>query len=137
MSSSVRRILKGGGGGGARNFRKLENKYLIQKLFRPKSVRFFCPKLGGEQKKGLHSNLVRFFAQNQVESKKNKVYTHIWSNFSPKRGCKTKRNAQNIALRGIKLYAQFAKGGGPRRNFAYYSVQLYDPGDPKRRAIAQ
>ena len=29
----------------------------------------------------------------------------------------------------IKPYAQLAKGAG--RNFAYYSMQLYDPGDPK------
>ena len=29
----------------------------------------FCPKLGEEQKKNLHSNLVRFFAERMVRSK--------------------------------------------------------------------
>ena len=65
VNSSIRRILKGGGGGGGTNFRKLEkNKDLNQKLFHPTSVRF-SPKIRrGAKKKGLHSNLVRFFAQN-------------------------------------------------------------------------
>ena len=87
VAKSVRGILKRG----ARNFRKFEkSKGLNQKLFRPKSV--------------------GFFAQNWVKSKK-KVFTQIWSEFSPKRGCKPKRNEQNIAFCVIKPYAQLAKGG--------------------------
>ena len=45
-----------------------------QKRSSLKFVPIFCPKLGEEQKKnkkkGLHSNLVPFFAQNQVKNKK-------------------------------------------------------------------
>ena len=46
-----------------------------------------------------------------MKSKK-KVFTQIWSDFSPKRGCKPKANTQNIALCVIKAYAQLAQGGG-------------------------
>ena len=52
-------------------------------------------------------------------------------------GCKPKRNAQNIALCVIKSYAQLAKGGGGMPQFSYYSMQLYDSGDPKGGAMAQ
>ena len=59
--------------GGVRKFRKFE-KNKVQQENRPKSVegqkkrsllKFspnFCPKLGEDQKKGLHPSLVRFFA---------------------------------------------------------------------------
>ena len=54
FTSSVRRILKRGGGG-SRNFRKFERN-IDQNLKLP------------------HSNFVPFFAQNQVKSKKKKVF---------------------------------------------------------------
>ena len=88
MRGSVRRILKRWGGQELRKFEK--NKDLNQKLLHPKSVRFFAQNQVKSKKKGLHSNLVRFFAQNQMKSKKinerakKKVFTQIQSDFSPK-----------------------------------------------------
>ena len=88
-SSSVRRILKRGG----QELQKIWEVERSESEIVPLKISpIFRPKLGEEQKKkGLHSNFVRF---------------------SPKRGCKPKRNAQNIALCVIKPYAQLAKGGG-------------------------
>ena len=136
-SSSVRRILKRGGGGGARNFRKIleeqrsETEIVTSKIspiFGPKlgekqqkkrfSLKFdpiFRPKLGEEQKKGLHSNFVRFFAQTWVQA------------------CK---KCTEHTLCVIKPYAQLTKGG-PCLNFAYFSMQFYNPGDPKGETMAQ
>ena len=72
-----------------------------------------------------HSNFVPFFAQNQVKSKKKKkkrsslkfrpIFAQIYSNFqSPKPD------------------AQLAKGGGGGAclNFAHFSMQFCNPGDP-------
>ena len=82
----------------------------------------FCPKLDEEQKKDLHSNLVRFVCQDQkkkvftqvwsvgpifcpklAEDRKKKTikkikkyFTQIWSDFLPKLGCRPKTNLQNI-----------------------------------------
>ena len=74
--SNVRRILKRGGGGG-RKFGK--NKDLNQKLFYSNLVRFFAHNEVKSKKKGLHSNLIQFFAQSKVKSKKSKkkVFTQI------------------------------------------------------------
>ena len=47
------------------------------KIVSPKISPVFCPKLGEDQKKDLHSNLVQFFAQIWVETKKKKVFTQI------------------------------------------------------------
>ena len=83
LTSSVRRILKRGGGGGAETLENLRRtKFWIRNW----------PKLGEEQKKkGLHSKLVRFFAQIWVLSRKKRT---------------------EHALCVIKPYAQLPKGGG-------------------------
>ena len=69
----------------------------------------FCPKLGEEQKKtknGLHSYSVRFFAQSLEE-------THNTCPLCDQTSCPT------------------CKGGGPCLNFAYFSMQFYNPDEPK------
>ena len=60
--------------GGPRKFRKGENNEDQNKNF--STSPFSCPKSGEDQKKkGVHSDLVRFLAQNWVEAKK-KVFAH-------------------------------------------------------------
>ena len=76
VASSVRRILKwggggGGGGGGAGNLENLRMMKSRMKIFPPRISPFSCPKSDDDQKKkDLHSNLVRFLAQNWVKPKK-------------------------------------------------------------------
>ena len=66
-------------------------------------VRFFCPKLGEDQKKkGLHSNLVRFLAK--------------------------KRSSLTVSV--LKLSAQVTNGG-PCYNFAYFSMLIIQSWRPK------
>ena len=60
------------------------------KIFQPKTKFVFCPKLGEDQKKGLHSNLVGILAQNYVKAKK--------------------RSSPTASV--IKPSAQVTKGGG-------------------------
>ena len=78
--SSVRRILKRGG----RNFRKFEkNKDHNKKLLNQKSDRYFA-KVRWRVKKGLHSNLVRFFAQSWVQAKTKRLrLPFVCSNLLP------------------------------------------------------
>ena len=70
------------------------------------------------KKKGLHSNFVPFFAQNQVKSKKKGLHSKS-ADFEPKAWCPT------------------CKGGGACLNFAHFSMQFCNPGDSKGRAMAQ
>ena len=86
--------------GGARNFRKFERN-IDQNL------------------KLSHSNLVPFFAQNQVKSKKKGLH----SNFVP-------FFAQYQVISSPKPDAQLAKRGACL-NFAHFSMQFCNPGDPK------
>ena len=65
-----------------------------------------------------HSNFVPVFAQNQVKSKKKVLH----SNFVP-------FFAQNQVISSPKPDAQLAKG--PCLNFAHFSMQFCNPGDPK------
>ena len=58
VNSSVHRIFKRGG---ARNLRIMKTKRKISPL---RINSFSSPKLGEDQKKGLHSNLVPLLAQN-------------------------------------------------------------------------
>ena len=80
MFSSVRKILKrgGGGGGGARNFRKSEKNKDQNRIVPPKFSPIFAQNQvkSKKKKKGLHSNLVRFFAQSWVQAY-NKRIKHI------------------------------------------------------------
>ena len=68
LVSSVRRILKRG----AKNFRKFgKNKDLNQKLFLLNLVRFFAQnQVKSKKKKSLHSNLIQFFAKIRCRAKK-------------------------------------------------------------------
>ena len=122
--SSVRRILKRGGG---QKFQKIwQEQRSKTEIVPPRSSPKFRPKSGEEQKKkGLHSNLVQIFAQNQVKSK-NKAYKRS----------KAYRKRTEHSLCMIKPYAQLAEGG-PCLNFAYFSMQFCNPGDPKGGAMAQ
>ena len=104
--SRVRRILKKRG---AKNFRKFgKNKDLKQKLFLLNLVRFFAQNQvkSKNKNKSLHSNLVRFSAQSLEE-------THRMCLLCDQALCPT------------------CKGGGACLNFAYFSMQFYNPDDPK------
>ena len=61
----------------------------------------FCPKLGEDQKKGLHSNLVRCFAQNWVQAK---------------------NKGLRLPFVCSKLLPNLQRGAMPQ--FAYYSMQI-------------
>ena len=88
--SSLRRILKRGVG--TRNFRKFEkNKDLNQKLY-TQNQSDFSPKI-------------------RWRAKKKKVFTQISSDFKPKRGCKPRRNAQNIPFVWSNLMPNLQRGG--------------------------
>ena len=96
----------GGGPGTSENLRRTESE-----IVPPKISPIFCPKLGEEQKKkGLHSNLVRFFAQ---------TWEQAWE----------KRTKHTLCV--SNLMHNFQTGGGACINFAYFSIQFYNPGDPK------
>ena len=98
--SSVRRIFERGGPG---NLKIMKTK----KNFSTQNQSVFLPKIKGRpKKKGLHSILVRFLAQNYVKTKHKKlVCTQILSfcvlNFLPK-----------------------LRRRWPCRNFAYYSMLI-------------
>ena len=105
---------------GARNFRKFERN-IDQNL------------------KLSHSNFVPFFAQNQVKSKKKKSSLKFRPIFCPKSSEEQKKGlhsnfvpffAQNQVISSQKPDAQLAKGG-PCLNFAHFSMQFCNPGDPK------
>ena len=78
--------------------------------------------------KSSHSNFGPFFAQNQVKSKnkKQKKEKGLYSNSVP-------FFAQNQVISSPKPDARLAKGGGGGAclNFAHFSMQLCNPGDPK------
>ena len=98
-ASSVRRIFERGGPGNSKNLRIMKTK---MKIF-PQNRSVFLPKSGEDQKKkGLHSNLVWFLAQNWVNAKK-KVFAHHLC---------------------AQTFCPSHKGGGPCRNFVYYSTQI-------------
>ena len=129
-------------GEGSRNFGKYEkSKGLNQKLFRPKSVRFFAQHQVKSKKKGfhlvrflaqnqvkskknkinkksLHSNLVRFFAQNQVKSKKKRSSLK----FSPISSIKPRRNAQKIPFEWSNLMPNLQRGGIPKFCLLFYAI---------------
>ena len=75
------------------------------------------------KKKGLHSSFVPFFAQNQVKSEKKRSSIAFSPSSSPKPG----RNARNIPF----VQSNQRGGGGPCLNFAHFSMQFCNPGDPK------
>ena len=58
--------------------------------------------------------------------KKKKGLTEIYSDFKPK--AQKKRTEHTLCV--TKPYAKLAKGG-PYLNFAYFSIQFYNPGHPK------
>ena len=88
----------------------------------------FSPKIRWRtrKKKGLHSTLVRIFAQNQVTSKKKRSSLK----FGPISYSKPRRNTQNIAFVWSNLMPNLQRGE-PCLNSAYFSLQIYNPGDPK------
>ena len=95
----------------ARKFRKFE-------INEDQNQSVLLPKLGENQnkKKGLHSNLVRFLAENWVKAKK-KVFVH-----------------RLVA----QTFCQSNKGGGGAcRNFVYYSMLILRSWRPKGGAMAQ
>ena len=100
--------------GGPENLRIMKT---IIKIFQPKTKSVFCPKLGENQKKnvfsqkkkGLHSNLVRYLAQNYVKAK-----TKVFS----RRFC-------------IQTLCQSYKGRGYAAILHTILCYLYYPGDPK------
>ena len=56
-------------------------------MLHPKSVPIFYSKLGEEQKKGLHSNLVPLFAQSKVQAKNKRLrQLFVCSKLLPKKG---------------------------------------------------
>ena len=67
----------------------------------------FRPKLGEDQKKGLHSNLVRFSAQNLVKTKKKSFlkFSSIFIGAGQKQ-----RSSFTICV--LEAYAQLTKRGG-------------------------
>ena len=67
-------------GGGPENLRIMKTR---MKIFQPKTKSVFLPKIRRRQKKkGLHSNLVRFSAQNYVKAKKRSLPTVFVLKFS-------------------------------------------------------
>ena len=119
--SSACRILKRGGGGG-RNFRKFERN-IDQNL------------------KLSHSDFVPFFAQNQVKSKKKRSSLEFRPIFRPKSGEEQKKKRSSLKFHPIfhpisadfepKAWCRTCKGGGACLNFAHFSKQFCNPGDPK------
>ena len=102
MSSSVRRILKRGG---AKNFRKFgKNKDLNQKLFL--------------------SNLVRFFAQNQVKSKK-KSSLKFSPIFRPNTGEEQKKKPPKYAPACDCDIISKAKGREVQENSSYLCSEVF------------
>ena len=94
--SSVRRILKRGGG---QNFQKIWQEQRSEtEIVPPKFSQNIRPKSGEEQKKGLHSNLVQIFAQNQVKSKKKRSSLKFSPNFRPKLGEEQKKKGLHSNL---------------------------------------
>ena len=111
MDPKILTVYAGFWKGGAKTFRKFEkNKDLNQKLFHPKSVRFLAQNLVKSKKKSSSLKFSPVFRPNMDTSlnKMHKTLPFVWSNLMP--------NLQR---------------GEPCRDFAYYSVQLHDPGDPK------
>ena len=103
-ASSVRRIFERGG-------QKIWEYWRPEwKFSNPKPSPFSCPKLGEDQKqtKGLHSNLVRFLAQNYVKAK-TKVFAH---RFCAQTLCPSYKRRDHVAI----LHTILCK--------------LYYPGDP-------
>ena len=74
------------GGGGGKQFRKFENNEDQNEKFSTQNQSVFVPKISGRPKKDLHSNLVRFLAQNWVKAKKKKDLNppFVRSNLLPK-----------------------------------------------------
>ena len=75
-------------------------------------------------------NQVRFSAQNYVKTPPKKRSS---LKFSPVFG--QKRSSPTVSV--LKPSAQVTKGGRACHNFAYFSMLLYYPGDPKGGAMAQ
>ena len=146
------------GGGGGQKLQKIWEKHkskfeIVTTQIRP----IFSPKTGEEQKeKGLHSKFVPYFPQKQVKSKK-KVFTQNLSHIFPKNRWKAKKKRSSLKFRPIfrpiissftqilgdfelRPDAQLAKGGGGMPQFcslSHFSVQFWNPGDPKGGAMAQ
>ena len=88
----------------------------------------FRPKSGEEQKKKRSSlKFGPIFRPKSGEEQKKKVFTQIWSEFSPE--AKKKRTEHSLCV--IKPYAQLEKGGGACLNSACFSMKICNPGDPK------
>ena len=105
--------------------KKKRSSLKFRPFFHPKSVEELKNK-----KKGLHSNFVPFFAQNQVKSKKKR------SSFAFSPSSKPGRNARNIPFVQSNLMPNLQRGG-PCLNFAHFSMQFCNSGDPKGGAVAQ
>ena len=148
--SGVRRILKRGG----RSFWKFEkNKDLNLKLSHSNFVPFFAqnqvkskkksslkfrpifrPKSSEEQKKRSSLKFRPIFAQNQVKSKKKKKGLH--SDFVLFFAQSLEETRATYPLWN-HTWCPTCKGGGACLNFAHFSMQFRNLGDPKGSAMAQ
>ena len=82
IGSNVRRIFEWG----AANLRMMKTK---RKISQRRISSYSCRKSGEDQKKSLHSNLVRFLVKNQVYKKRSlsRFCPFLSSNFLPKLPC--------------------------------------------------
>ena len=87
-----------------------------------------------------HLNFVPFFAQNQVKSKKQKVFTQISSHFSPKIRWRAKKKGLPsllVRVQAQSLMPNLQRGGGGMPQFCSLFYAILQSWRPKGGAMAQ
>ena len=84
-------------------------------------VRFFARNQVKSKKKGLHSNLVRFFARNQVKSKKKRSSPKFGPIFCPNSGAGLKQTYKIYPLCNQSVCPTCKGGGMPQFCMLFYA----------------